>query len=127
MSTRSNPYSLGWGAQFPGSGDNAPSVLGALPTPTLPRSTNLHLFQFVNPNPTILNCTVLGLGSRPVFSIQTDNSARGYTTFRDIENRTIAAIEWQSLPSVEIRGRVNKMPVRDWIRVSTDPNYGRLV
>lgn len=131
MSTHSNPFIQGgwYGSSAfslgPEHGSRPPSVFGALPTATGMKSVgNLH-FQFTNPNPNILNSIVVGPGSRPMMKVTTDQSLAGYTTFKDVENKSIALVEWQPLPKVEIRGTVLKVPVSEWLQVAIDTNFGR--
>lgn len=82
-------------------------------------------FQFTNPNPNILNSIVVGPGQRPVIKVTTDQSLAGYTTFKDTENRSVALVEWQTRPKVEVRGSVSKTNAADWLRVAMDQNFGR--
>lgn len=135
MSTHSNPFIQGgwYGSSMfslgPDQGGQPSSVYGALPMTGGSGSGgssggNVH-FQFTNPNPSILNSIVVGPGQRPVIKVTTDQSLAGYSAFKDTENKSVALIEWQAKPKVEIRGSVSKQNAADWLRVSMDPKFGR--
>ncbi|KAJ7626093.1 hypothetical protein FB45DRAFT_836333 [Roridomyces roridus] len=97
-----------------------PSVHGALPFAADPtRSNNLH-FHFTAFNPTILNCTVVGKNTVPYYKIVTDDSMRGYTVVKNLEDKTIALVEWKQHPLVEIRKIVPKQ------RVGENPSHRRM-
>ncbi|KAL5485577.1 hypothetical protein ACEPAI_6618 [Sanghuangporus weigelae] len=141
MSTHSNPFIQGgWSSSFGLNGDqrvNPPSVYGALPMSTAPATAGSSKngathFQFTNPNPTVLNSTVVGPHRdgtvHQLVRISTDERLAGYTTFTDVEGRSIALIEWtSSLPRVEVRSSVVKCSAGDWLKLSVDPNLGRPV
>ena len=161
MSTHSNPFVQGGWATSSSrpNGDqiaNPPSIFGALPITTDAshsgsRQRGATLFQFTNPNPNILNSTVVSthrdgsvhqvcfhvhlsptvaedsitLNSQLV-RISTDEKLAGYTAFRDANQRSVALIEWVGgRPQVEVRGSVSKCFTGDWLKVVNDPNFGR--
>ncbi|ESK92448.1 hypothetical protein Moror_4485 [Moniliophthora roreri MCA 2997] len=113
MNPFSNPFS-GWG-----NGQNAPSVFGALPYAT-PPPPNMVTFYLTSFNPDVSNCTVIGPSQTPSFYIVTDPQQPGYTILRDVQGKSIALIEWQAHPLVEIRGVMSKQYVRDWLKLSSD-------
>lgn len=100
-----------------------PSIVGALPylntTYPLPPD-DLIKFTFTSFNPTILNCTVLGPHNRPYFLVVTDASMPGYTIWKDVEQKNIALVEWQSSPLVEARGILPKQKASSWLRLAPD-------
>lgn len=134
MSTHSNPFAQGgwYNASFVDHRNDQTSVYGALPMTTGPENGNAggrgptH-FQFSNPNPNILNSSIVGSGSRELIRVSTDERLSGYTAFRDAEGRSIALIEWASRPAVEVRGAVPKGSAGEWLKVVQDPVFGRLV
>ena len=139
MSTHSNPFTQGgWSTSFGFNCDqklNPPSVYGVLPMPTSTTATGSSKngathFQFTNPNPTILNSIVVGPHRdgtvHQLVRISTDERLAGYTTFTDVEGRSIALIEWTSgLPRVEVRSSVMKCSAGDWLKLNVDPDLGR--
>ncbi|KAK0203600.1 hypothetical protein DFS33DRAFT_813659 [Desarmillaria ectypa] len=104
----------GWG-QAP-----APSLFGALPYPTPPVPANYVTFYLTSFNPSMLNCTVIGPQQCPYFNFVTDSNMPTYTVLKDAKDRSIALVEWQSHPLVELRGVVSKQKVRDWLQLSQD-------
>lgn len=134
MSTHSNPFVQGgWSSSFQDS--NPPSVYGALPMTTRSNTGGASQrgathFQFTNPNPTILNSTVVGPhrdgNIHQLLKVSTDERLAGYTAFRDVEGKSVALIEWTgSQPKVEVRGSVVKCPTGEWLKVVMDPTFGR--
>ena len=135
MSTHSNPFAQGgwYNASFSGEGGDRISVYGALPITTTGPETGrvggrgpTH-FQFANPNPNILNSSIVGPGQRELVRVSTDERLSGYTAFKDIEGRSIGLIEWSARPGVEVRGAVPKGSASDWLKVTQDPRFGRYV
>lgn len=133
MSTHSNPFAQGgwYNASFAGAEQT--SVYGVLPMTTGPENGSgggrgpTH-FQFANPNPNILNSSIVGPGQRELVRVSTDERLSGYTAFKDTEGRSIALIEWASArPGVEVRGAVPKGSASDWLKVTQDPRFGRYV
>ncbi|KAJ7512978.1 hypothetical protein B0H11DRAFT_1843415 [Mycena galericulata] len=117
-----------------------PSVFGALPYPTPPTSSSrtgpssppLTVFYLTALNPTVLNCAVLGPpGARMRYMVSTDGALPGYTVIksapaaadREQKMKSVALIEWQKHPRVEVRGAVPKQEVREWLRISRDQMY----
>lgn len=110
-----------------------PSVFGALPYPT-PPSTSAHTntgltltaFYLTSLNPTVLNCAVVGPGGRVHYAVSTDGALPGYTVMKNAaraDRKSVALIEWQTHPRVEVRGAVPKQETRDWLRISRDQTY----
>ena len=153
MSTHSNPFIQGgWfgHSQFslgPDNSSDPASVCGALPmtgTLHLPLPNHgISTFHFTASVPSqsinVLNSIVIGPApaQRAFMRVTTDASVAGYTTFKDGEGRSVAAIEWPTstahssanlaLPKVEIRGTIPKISASEWLRVSSDPRFGRSV
>ncbi|KAJ7785241.1 hypothetical protein DFH07DRAFT_681166, partial [Mycena maculata] len=106
-----------------------PSVFGVLPYPTPPSTGNpappLVAFFLTALNPGVLNCTVVGPpgGARAHYTVTTDNAMPGYTVVKNAERRSIALIEWQKHPRVEVRGAVPKQDTRAWLKLSRDQTY----
>ncbi|EPQ50462.1 hypothetical protein GLOTRDRAFT_133842 [Gloeophyllum trabeum ATCC 11539] len=118
MATGYNPFG-GWGnSEAP-----PPSIFGALPYPQSsapsPTLADRAIFVFTDYNPSILNCTIVDNRARTVFYISTETTPR-YTFVKDRDGRNLGVIEWQTHPSVEIRGIVPKQEVRSWLALSPD-------
>lgn len=131
MSTHSNPFAQGgWNSALGGDGA---SIYGALPMTTGPETPALNggrggptHFQFANPNPNILNSSIVGPNRQELLRVSTDDRLAGYTAFRDVEGRSLALIEWTSAkPGVEVRGAVPKGSASEWLKVVQDPRFGR--
>lgn len=102
-------------------GANRPSVHGALPSTTSAQQPNdLVTFYLTSFSPDIYNCTVIGPQRRPLYYFITDRNMPGYTTLKDGEGKSIALLEWQSHPLVEIRRLFSKQRAKDWLRLSSD-------
>ncbi|KLO06771.1 hypothetical protein SCHPADRAFT_678865 [Schizopora paradoxa] len=134
MSTHSNPFVQGgWYGQSqfslgPDGTSNPQSAYGALPLGIPNNGVGHTLYQFTQPNPTILNSIVVSAADqRPRWKLTTDHSLAGYTTFKDADGKGVALIEWNPLPKVEIRGSLAKMPASEWLRVAMDSRFGRSV
>ncbi|RDB27907.1 hypothetical protein Hypma_002180 [Hypsizygus marmoreus] len=118
----SHPYA-GWAA---GHGQSLwptsppPSVLGALPYPTLPAPSNLMAFYITDFSPTILNSRVVGPQGQEYFTITTNNEMPGYTVVKNTEGASIALVEWKTPPMVEIRGLLSKRDIKTWLPLSPD-------
>ncbi|EEB88319.1 hypothetical protein MPER_13903, partial [Moniliophthora perniciosa FA553] len=54
------------------------------------------------------------------YYIVTDPQQPGYTILRDVQGKSVALVEWQAHPLVEIRGVMSKQYVRDWLKLSSD-------
>lgn len=113
------------------------------------RSRGPAHFQFINPNPTILNSVVvtrnrdgsaqqvrssfltwleLLTDSFQLVHISTDERLAGYTAFKDANGRSVGLVEWVGgRPQVEVRGAVAKCGTGEWLKVVNDPNFGRSV
>ncbi|KAJ7126346.1 hypothetical protein C8R44DRAFT_874699 [Mycena epipterygia] len=113
-----NAYSQYGGARASGP---PPSVFGALPYPTPP--TTLTAFYLTSLSPTVLNCAVVGPRARLHYSVSTDSAMPGYTVVKTADKKSIALVEWQAHPRVEIRGAVAKQETRDWLRISRNKTY----
>ncbi|KAF4586787.1 hypothetical protein EYR40_010803 [Pleurotus pulmonarius] len=100
-----------------------PSIYGALPypggSPNAPSST-LSSFTFTAFKPNIMNCTIMGPDSTPHMYIVTDPAMPTYTLFKNANNQNIALIEWQQHPLVEVRGKLVKQEIRQWLSLSSD-------
>ncbi|TFK52715.1 hypothetical protein OE88DRAFT_1656242 [Heliocybe sulcata] len=116
MSTSYNPFAQSWST-----GGSPPSVFGALPYPQSPPPPvpNSVLFVFTEFYPSILNCSVKDNRSATLFRVATETNPR-YTFVKDREGRSVAALEWHTHPSVEVRGVVPKQEVRAWLALSRD-------
>ena len=115
-----NPYGQG---QWQQQGSGAPSVFGALPSASLLAPTAIQAdsvtFQFTNFKTTILNSTVVGPQQRTVYRVVTE-SMPTCTILKDNESRSVAMVQWQTNPTVEIRNVAERQRVRDWLRLSSD-------
>ncbi|KAL0579255.1 hypothetical protein V5O48_002759 [Marasmius crinis-equi] len=112
--TDTNPFA-GWN-----NGSASSSVYGALPYATPPPVANLVTYYLTSFNPDLLNCTVIGPSQRPSHFVITDPQQPGYTLLKDGKGKSIALVEWQAHPMVEIRGVMSKQHVRDWLGLSSD-------
>ncbi|KAF8650896.1 hypothetical protein AX16_005043 [Volvariella volvacea WC 439] len=110
-----NPFA-GWNQGSAGS--QAPSIFGALPYPTAPSAPNLLTFQFLSFRPDITNCTVVGPQNQVYYQIVTEPHNPGYTVVKDSKGKNLSLVEWQSHPLVEIRGVMQKEPVKNWLKLS---------
>ncbi|KIK68639.1 hypothetical protein GYMLUDRAFT_153830 [Collybiopsis luxurians FD-317 M1] len=126
MDSSYNPFS-GWAEVGQGSSsalwDNngfAPSTFGALPYAHPPPPPGLVTFYITSFNPDILNCTVIGPNQQRYLRIVTDPQNPAYTIFQNPQGRSIALVEWQSRPLVEIRDVMSKSPVKNWLRLTSD-------
>ncbi|KAJ7080166.1 hypothetical protein B0H15DRAFT_940636 [Mycena belliarum] len=118
-----NPNALGSSGNFP----PQPSIMGALPYPTLPGPPpTLLAFNFAAFNPSILNCTVTGPRERVYFRIATDAPMVGFTVFFNAENQPVAIIEWLESPVLEIRGILSKRPIRQWLELSENQSHRKM-
>ncbi|KIY47489.1 hypothetical protein FISHEDRAFT_74599 [Fistulina hepatica ATCC 64428] len=100
----------------------APSIFGALPYPKQP--PNLHKFYFTYPaGGSIMNSTVVNAAGAPQLSLG-DRGSAGYTKFQNPQGQTVALVEWQRYPRVEILYLLPvKQDVRNWLRVNSDGNF----
>jgi hypothetical protein len=95
-------------------------MLGVLPLHSVSTSddlTNFHISAF---NPTILNSTVFAPHSRPILRVTTDNTAPGYTIWKDNSDRNIALVKWQDHPEVEMPSVVSRQRVGEWLVLSSN-------
>ena len=97
------------------------------PSPSLQRRrlSNTYKYKFTSLSPTILSSVVIGIEESPVYYITTSGTALGHTTFRDTLGSVIAFVDWKKPPIVEIKGRLSRMLIRDWLQVSLDSESGR--
>ncbi|KAJ7275632.1 hypothetical protein C8J57DRAFT_1177304 [Mycena rebaudengoi] len=112
-----------------------PSIFGALPYPTPPPAggtphsqsdpapAEMTTFYLASLNPTVLNCTVSGPRGRVYYHVSTDSMMPGYTVFKSAERKSMALIEWQKHPRVEVRGAVSKQEARALLALSRDQTY----
>ncbi|KAJ6570815.1 hypothetical protein DFH09DRAFT_1462726, partial [Mycena vulgaris] len=99
------------------------SVFGALPYPT-PRAPSLTAYYLTALNPGVLNCAVVDRHARAHYAVSTDSKMPGYTVVkRAADRKSIALVEWQKHPRVEIRGAVAKQETKDWLRISRDQMF----
>ncbi|EEB98779.1 hypothetical protein MPER_01658 [Moniliophthora perniciosa FA553] len=98
-----------------------PSVYGALPAAD--SSTLPSLSYSFAPNPSLLNCTVVGPNNSPHFYVVTDPNMPNYTVFKAYDGKSIALVEWSQTPQVEIRGTVAKQPVATFLKLSSDQRF----
>ncbi|KAG9221619.1 hypothetical protein CCMSSC00406_0005532 [Pleurotus cornucopiae] len=113
-----NPFD-GWKSDR----QQTPSIYGALPYPggsPNASSSTLSSFTFTAFNPNIMNCTIMGPDSTPHMYIVTDPAMPTYTLFKNANNQNIALIEWQQHPLVEVRGKLVKQEIRQWLSLSSD-------
>ncbi|KAJ8081794.1 hypothetical protein AAF712_010328 [Marasmius tenuissimus] len=118
--TNTHPFA-GWG-----NGASSSSVYGALPYATPPPAANLVTYYLTSFNPDLLNCTVIGPSQRPSHFIITDPQQPGYTIVKDSGGKSVALVEWQTHPLVEIRGVMSKQRVRDWLSLTSDKRSRRM-
>ncbi|KAF7325981.1 hypothetical protein MKEN_00449000 [Mycena kentingensis (nom. inval.)] len=124
--TNMNPYSSWGGSSSSSSGATSP-IYGALPYPRAsggnpaPSLATFHLTSF---SPTILNSWVIGASAgQAYYQITTDKQMVGYTVIKTVDGRSVALVEWQKHPRVEVRGAVEKQDTREWLRISRDKTY----
>jgi hypothetical protein len=128
MQSYTNPFALGW--ENPGNdqsssrnNDDDPQpqrpLYGALPysIPQAKQTVNFYITSF---KPTILNSIIIGPDQRPIMYVVTDPQMPGYTIFRNVRGQSVALIEWQTHPLVEVRGVFSKRRVKDWMKLSAD-------
>ncbi|EIN08502.1 hypothetical protein PUNSTDRAFT_134880 [Punctularia strigosozonata HHB-11173 SS5] len=79
-----------------------------------------HL-HFVGANPSILHCDVVDSQGTAHYRVQS-NVVNGIllTTVTDAANRTLALIDWQNNPAVEISGFLGRTSVAEWLERSPD-------
>ena len=128
-----NPYAAGgwYNPQNPLSinGSGHPMFPNAAPPPTfgaLPPanySTSTVKLEFTPAQPDILNTTVNGPNGTTYFRITTQN---GVTVILKPRNESLARIEWQATPIVEIRNVIPKANAAQWLRLSQDQRSGLL-
>ncbi|KAG6810776.1 hypothetical protein H0H92_010404, partial [Tricholoma furcatifolium] len=110
----------GNGASSPWPQTPEPSILGALPYPTVSYGSTLVTYKITNFAPHVLNSSVIGPDGRVCFAICTDEQMPGYTAIKNAQGNPIALIEWKSSPVIEIRGLLSKQPVHSWLSLSPD-------
>ncbi|KAJ7131560.1 hypothetical protein C8R43DRAFT_895906 [Mycena crocata] len=101
-----------------------PSILGALPYPTLDRGSSSQTFmsfRFTSFHPNILNSSVVGPQSRTYFCVQTDVPT--VTIIHNSANQPANVIEWLKRPVIEIRDIVSKRQTSQWLALSSDKSY----
>lgn len=98
-----------------------PPTFGALPPANY--STSTVKFEFTPAQPDILNTTVNGPNGTTYFRITTQN---GITVILKPRNESLARIEWQATPIVEIRNLIPKANAAQWLRLSQDQRSGLL-
>lgn len=117
-----NPYAqAGWSTGSSGSAP-LPSIFGALPFSGQSSGPSIHQFEFANPDPDILNCTVIGPQSKTYFRILNNTPSRNFTLVQNRDGASIAVIEWRQSPGavVEIRDIIRKQLVSTWLPLSED-------
>lgn len=125
-----NPYAqAGWSnsanpnaVNVNGSG-SSPSTFGALPYSAPPSSPPLLTFLFTAFTPDILNSTLLGPQSRPYLRVVTDTATSGHSIFQNTEGNTVALIEWQQHPVVEVSGIVSRRYASQWLGLAPDRRF----
>ncbi|KAI0031351.1 hypothetical protein K488DRAFT_52245 [Vararia minispora EC-137] len=117
MATNFNPLVQGWGG-----GGSSTSMLGALPnwTPQSSMPREALVFHITHYRPTILNSTVLDPNGQPQFRIVTDHGSTRSTIWLDAHRRTVALVDWDVRPVVEIPGLLARTPIKHWLCVSSD-------
>ncbi|KAJ7667154.1 hypothetical protein B0H17DRAFT_1251948 [Mycena rosella] len=106
---------------FDWSGQPSARSGASAPTSSAPPLTAFYLTAL---RPTVLNCTVVGPRARVHYTVSTDGAMPGYTVVkRAADRKSIALVEWQAHPRVEIRGAVAKQETREWLRISRDQTY----
>ncbi|KAF9073996.1 hypothetical protein BDP27DRAFT_1214976 [Rhodocollybia butyracea] len=136
MDASHNPFS-GWaqvGSESSFLRDNnaiASSTFGALPyvNSPPPPASDLVTFYITSYDPDILSSKVIGPNQHRYLHIVTDPNNPRYTVFQNAHGKSVALVEWQSRPLVEIRDVMSKIPARDWLRLTPDgrKSYLRLV
>ncbi|KAF9066760.1 hypothetical protein BDP27DRAFT_1226963 [Rhodocollybia butyracea] len=127
MDASHNPFS-GWSQVGSGSSflwDNngiAPSTFGALPYANSPPppTSDLVTFYITSFDPDILSSKVIGPSQQRYLRIVTDPDNPRYTVFQNAQGKSVALVEWQSRPLVEIRNVTSKILARDWLRLTPD-------
>ncbi|KAG6844477.1 hypothetical protein H0H87_006613 [Tephrocybe sp. NHM501043] len=119
-----HPYD-GWaeagqGLSSPWPQTPAPSILGALPYPSVSYSSSLITYHITNFAPHILNSKVVGPDNRTCYTIRTDRDMPGYTAIKNTHDNAIALVEWKQSPVIEIRGLLPKQSVHNWLRLTSD-------
>jgi hypothetical protein len=119
-----NPHSINnstWGSQSP----PPPSIFGALPSTTPPSPPSTLTLVFTSFNPTILDSTVVGPKFQKYFTIVTSRSANGhpFTTFYKHDGESVAIVEWQQHPTLQIRDIAPLQPTAHWLRPGPEPRY----
>ncbi|KAF8069102.1 hypothetical protein FPV67DRAFT_1105841 [Lyophyllum atratum] len=119
-----HPYD-GWaesgqGQSSPWPANPPPSVLGALPYPTISYASSIVTYHITSFSPNVLNSKVVGPQGHVHFIIRTDNEMPGYTAIKNSQQSSIALIEWKSSPIIEIRNLLTKQPVKSWLRLTHD-------
>ncbi|KAH6907010.1 hypothetical protein BKA70DRAFT_1491839 [Coprinopsis sp. MPI-PUGE-AT-0042] len=101
-----NPLSINGGGHpmFPNAAP--PPTYGALPPANY--STSTLKFEFTPAQPDILNST---------------SRRNGVTAIMKPRNESLARIEWQATPIVEIRNVIPKANASQWLRLSQDQSY----
>jgi hypothetical protein len=114
-----NPLSINGGGHpmFPNAAP--PPTFGALPPASYTTST--LKFEFTPAQPDILNSTVNGPNGTTYLRIATQN---GVTVITKPRNESLARIEWQATPIVEIRNVIPKANASQWLRLSQDQRSG---
>ncbi|KAF9058527.1 hypothetical protein BDP27DRAFT_1240773 [Rhodocollybia butyracea] len=133
MDASHNPFS-GWAQAGTGSSflwDNdgiAPSTFGALPyvNSPPPPTSDLVTFYITSYDPDILSSKVIGPNQHRYLHIVTDPNNPRYTVFQNAHGKSVALVEWQSRPLVEIRDVMSKIPARDWLCLTPDARTMRI-
>jgi hypothetical protein len=113
-----NPFSSWADAKKNNGSAPPPSIYGALPYPSA--ASNSLTLSFPTFNPSDLNCTATGAQGQTYYSIVTEPHNPGYTIVKNASGKSIALIEWQSHPLVDIRGIFSKQSVKDWLKLAAD-------
>ncbi|KAF8162604.1 hypothetical protein B0H34DRAFT_744000 [Crassisporium funariophilum] len=77
-------------------------------------------FEFTSFDPDVLNCRVTGPNNRACFAVTTPSPG---VTFITAQGETSASINWQSVPTITLRGIVDEMDVADFLKLSVDQRY----
>lgn len=115
-----NPNSINNGPWTPASPPQ-PSLFGALPYTGAAGDADPTTMRFIfNFNHTVLNSSVVGPRDREYFNIMHNTPNRNNTLFRDAEGRSIAMIDWNGTPKVEIHALLQRQNASSWLALSTD-------
>ncbi|PPQ78771.1 hypothetical protein CVT25_010644 [Psilocybe cyanescens] len=104
-------------------------AFGAIPSHAVERSPSWIRLTFISADGDIIDCSVRAFGWQTFFEISTEYfTAKSTTTIlTSYDGVTLAKIEWDAIPKVEIFGVLSKQEVSTWIRPSNEALHARIV